>query len=411
MGRAARWFKALFTTKKLKDSGHRQNHNSSCVARSHTISPPDKPIYNTHSDEDDQNRHAIAVAAATAAAADAAVAAAQAAVAVVKLTSLGVSGGGGCRENSAAIKIQSQFRGYLVYKTLISLCRRYEQPLEILVRCPYAPSRKALRALKALVKLQALVRGYLVRKQAAATLRSMEALVRAQSSVCAHKLYAMNKLQDSKNISNKLVMYLQERFDETKSDYTTSVIHSRRLSSSFEPSVIDESPKIVEMDPGRPKSRSRRTNTWAWTPGYNIDNPYAQTLSSPHRHRSPARLPTPSSQNHEFEWALHVGSNRFRPVSPSKSVCTDGSSSNRSYMASTKSFNAKLRSQSAPRQRPEFGVGHKKKMSLNEMMESRSSVSYGVKMQRSSSQAQAQEATSFKNAIMGRIGGSSEIQW
>ncbi|XP_024968807.1 protein IQ-DOMAIN 14-like [Cynara cardunculus var. scolymus] len=377
MGRAARWFKALFTTKKLKDSGHRQNHNSSCVARSHTISPPDKPIYNTHSDEDDQNRHAIAVAAATAAAADAAVAAAQAAVAVVKLTSLGVSGGGGCRENSAAIKIQSQFRGYL--------------------------SRKALRALKALVKLQALVRGYLVRKQAAATLRSMEALVRAQSSVCAHKLYAMNKLQDSK--------HSEERFDETKSDYTTSVIHSRRLSSSFEPSVIDESPKIVEMDPGRPKSRSRRTNTWAWTPGYNIDNPYAQTLSSPHRHRSPARLPTPSSQNHEFEWALHVGSNRFRPVSPSKSVCTDGSSSNRSYMASTKSFNAKLRSQSAPRQRPEFGVGHKKKMSLNEMMESRSSVSYGVKMQRSSSQAQAQEATSFKNAIMGRIGGSSEIQW
>ncbi|KAI3772836.1 hypothetical protein L6452_04030 [Arctium lappa] len=374
MGRAARWFKALFATRKPKDSGHRKNNNNpSCVGRSRTISPPAKPIHTTHSDEEEQNRHAIAVAAATAAAADAAVAAAQAAVAVVKLTSLGVSGGGGGREISAAVKIQSQFRGYL--------------------------SRKALRALKGLVKLQALVRGYLVRKQAAATLRSMEALVRAQSSICAHKLYAMNKLHDSK-----------DRFDETRSDYT-SIIHSRRLSASFEPSMIDESPKIVEMDPGRPKLRSRRTNTWAWTPGYNIDSPYAQTLSSPHRHRSPARLPIPGSQNHEFEWALHVGSNRFRPVSPSKSVCTDGSSSNRSYMANTKSFNAKLRSQSAPKQRPEFGiVGHnKKKVSLNEMMESRNSVSCGVKMQRSSSQAQ--EATSFKNAIMGRIGGSSEIEW
>lgn len=374
MGRAARWLKALFGTRKQKDSGYRENNNPSCVGRSRRdpiISPPGKSTYNTHSDEEEQNRHAIAVAAATAAAADAAVAAAQAAVAVVKLTSLGVSGGGG-RETSAAIKIQSQFRGYL--------------------------SRKALRALKGLVKLQALVRGYLVRKQAAATLRSMEALVRAQSSVCAHKLYAMNKLQDSK-----------ERFDETRSDYP-SIIHSRRLSASFEPSMIDESPKIVEMDPGRPKLRSRRTNTWGWTPGYNTDNPYAQTLSSPHRHRSPARFPMPSSQNHEFEWALHVGSNRFRPVSPSKSVCTDGSSSNRSYMANTKSFNAKLRSQSAPKQRPEFGIGpNKKKVSLNEMMESRNSVSCGVKMQRSSSHTQ--EATSFKNAIMGRIGGSSEIRW
>lgn len=60
-------------------------------------------------------------------------------------------------------------------------------------------SRKALRALRGLVKLQALVRGYLVRKQAAATLRSMEAMVRAQSSICAHKYhYSINKFQDLK---------------------------------------------------------------------------------------------------------------------------------------------------------------------------------------------------------------------
>ena len=35
------------------------------------------------------------------------------------------------------------------------------------------------------MKLQALVRGYLVRKQAAATLQSMQALVRAQASIRA----------------------------------------------------------------------------------------------------------------------------------------------------------------------------------------------------------------------------------
>ncbi|KAK1383811.1 hypothetical protein POM88_021546 [Heracleum sosnowskyi] len=68
---------------------------------------------------------------------------------------------GGGRERWAALKIQSVFRGYL--------------------------SRKALRALKGLVKLQALVRGYLVRKRATATLRSMQALIRAQVAIRAQR--------------------------------------------------------------------------------------------------------------------------------------------------------------------------------------------------------------------------------
>ncbi|RRT41090.1 hypothetical protein B296_00058065 [Ensete ventricosum] len=96
--------------------------------------------------EREQSKHAIAVAAATAAAADAAVAAAQAAVAAVRLT--------GQRRNSCA-------QEWL------------------------AAARKALRALRALVKAQALVKGFLVRKRAAATLHSMQSLVRAQATVRA----------------------------------------------------------------------------------------------------------------------------------------------------------------------------------------------------------------------------------
>lgn len=67
------------------------------------------------------------------------------------------------------------------YAVVFSMFYQQFNSIFIIICCIQA--RKALRALKGLVKIQALVRGYLVRKRAAATLHSMQALIRAQTAV------------------------------------------------------------------------------------------------------------------------------------------------------------------------------------------------------------------------------------
>uniref|UniRef100_A0A0E0DMZ7 DUF4005 domain-containing protein n=1 Tax=Oryza meridionalis TaxID=40149 RepID=A0A0E0DMZ7_9ORYZ len=379
--------------------------------------------------EREQSKHAIAVAAATAAAADAAVAAAQAAVAVVRLTSKGRSApvlaatvGGDTRSlaAAAAVRIQTAFRGFL--------------------------AKKALRALKALVKLQALVRGYLVRRQAAATLQSMQALVRAQATVRAHRAGA--NLPHLHHAPFWPRRSLQERCagDDTRSEHGVAA-YSRRLSASIESSLYgyDRSPKIVEVDTGRPKSRSSSSRR-ASSPLLDAagcasggEEWCANSMSSPlpcyhlpggggAAPPPPPRIAVPTSRHFpDYDWcalekarpATAQSTPRYAhaPRTPTKSVCGGGGIHSSplncpNYMSNTQSFEAKVRSQSAPKQRPETGggggaVGGRKRVPLSEVVvvESRASLS-GVGMQRSCNRVQ--EAFNFKTAVVGRLDRSSE---
>ncbi|KAK4479121.1 hypothetical protein RD792_014635 [Penstemon davidsonii] len=399
MGRAIRWFKGLFGIK-IKEKDRKEysgGGRATNLSQNRTESTWVRSFYSES--EKEQNKHAIAVAAATAAAADAAVAAAQAAVAVVRLTSQGRGLFCGSREKWAALKIQTVFRGYL--------------------------ARKALRALKGLVKIQALVRGFLVRKQAAATLQGMEALIRAQTSVRAQKTRQVVHNDYSYTPRNQARNSL-EKFEEARSEHPASLPSRRLYSFDNATTAFNESPKIVEVDMGfRPKSRSRRSNSNTWVSDFGDDS-FGKSVSSSHfQYRLPAKISIPNTRNYpDQEWGLMGDEYHFStahstprfasscgcnaPATPAKSVYAESYFSSYgehpNYMAKTQSFKAKLRSVSAPKQRPEIGL--KRRVSLHEVMESRSSLS-GVRMQKSCSQAQ--EAIGFKNAVIGKLGRSSDF--
>ncbi|TKV92388.1 hypothetical protein SEVIR_9G160200v4 [Setaria viridis] len=277
----------------------------------------------------DPDQHAVAVAIATAAAAEAAMAAKHAAAAVVRLSA---SAPGSKRtvigiDEAAAIKIQAVFRSYL--------------------------ARKALCALRGLVKLQALVRGHLVRRQASHTLRCMQALVAAQQRARAARL---RMLDDEKP-------FRTPRTTPTR----RSSPHHPRFRHHQDP---EENVKIVEVDTsggagevhGTPRT-SRRSSCYATplcrTPSKNElyqkvsptpsaltdasartysgrydDFSFATARASPYRH-TPSRH---HHHHHDDEGAADKPAADHPLLVPS-------------YMANTESSRAKARSQSAPRQR------------------------------------------------------------
>lgn len=176
------------------------------------------------------------------------------------------------------------------------------------------------------------------------------------------------------------------------------------MSTTYE-ALGESSPKIVEIDTFKPRSR-RFSNALS---EYGEDVPY-NTISSPLPNNVPGRISVTDyrclqdfecyfdGQERKVSTAQNTprfGSSLWSnvPGTPAKSVCGD-SLCNRSYsnfpnyMTNTQSFKAKLRSQSAPKQRPE--PVSKKRLSLDEIMAARNSVS-SVRMQRAFPQVVQEE--------------------
>ncbi|XP_027364393.1 protein IQ-DOMAIN 14-like [Abrus precatorius] len=274
-------------------------------------------------------------------------------------------------EEAAAIKIQSVFRSYL--------------------------ARKALCALRGLVKLQALVRGHLVRKQARETLRCMQALVIAQARARAQRSRVASEGKANKKQSPYRI--------------TTEDNFFMHMYSEMERS-LEENTKIVEIDVCESKGNSRDRNStanhgyresfehrfstyyssngsYSKDENYNV-SPAPSTLTelSPRAcsgHFEECSFSTAQSSPHYYSAVSRVEDSKL-PFAFPRPAYTESMSYDYplfpNYMANTESSRAKVRSQSAPKARPD---SYERQPSRRRASMEGRNVPRPVRMQRSSS--------------------------
>ncbi|KAL5223139.1 hypothetical protein ABZP36_027852 [Zizania latifolia] len=379
MGSVMRWLKKLLTGRK---EGHRSLKENDAVSDWSDGAEKEKRrwsfVKHRRSRVDSGRRPSEAAAAAAAAAA--AVAAAAEERSLVRPCRCGeVEDARACRVK-AAIVIQKAYRGYL--------------------------ARKALRALRSLVKLQALVRGYLVRKQTATTLHRLQALMRLQASSRAAAKASYRKSME------------QERISVREIRLKTAPGHRRRLSDSAD-SNYERSPRIVEMDTCHLRSRSSRISVRHSRDPSSADcvalGAMAPPSCSPLSIKQPSRLSIQRSHHERDPRHAKTAHNTPRFGVPaynsSSAKSVDGLAISRRlshhrdalvsprYMAGTASSAARTRCQSAPRQRQQ---GAEPPPRANQLTSSES--------RKSCSQSQAQDSSfCFDCSEASRPGCSEEL--
>ncbi|CAN8299629.1 unnamed protein product [Cochlearia groenlandica] len=241
----------------------------------------------------------------------------------------------------AATRIQTAFRGHL--------------------------ARKALRALKGIVKLQAYIRGRAVRRQAMTTLKCLQSVVNIQSQVCGKRTHIPRSAYRDYEENNKFQMFSdnilkldtsnQKRWDDsllTKEEAQAVVMSKKEASLRRE--------RIKEYAVTHRKSAEsyqKRSNTkWKYWLDEWVDTqrtkskeledldlslktkPKDEGLSKTPRNSSPRRL----ANNHRRQVSISEEEEQQNPAGTITATPT--------YMVATESAKAKSRSLSSPRIRP-----------------------------------------------------------
>ncbi|CAN6346128.1 unnamed protein product [Urochloa humidicola] len=309
MGRAMRWLKKVLTGTKTEGERDRKEYGNAVCAGGGGLGLRPPPPLEKRRWSFAKPRHSVADGGGRRPSVTA--------VAAGELSQVRPCNCGMEREVEAAVVIQKAFRGYL--------------------------ARKALRALKSLVKLQALVRGYLVRKQAATTLRRLQALMRLQAKTASSR----------KSVEQERIVA------RVKPLAALPAVHRRRLSDGGD-TGFDRSPRIVEMDTCQLRCRSSRiTSRYAAEPPPGFASPllyFPKPASRFHHGLQELEPPLPKTTHNTPRLSAFPGYlGSPLPAAAAKPVraaaCRDAGGSPR-YMAETASSVARTRCcQSTPRQR------------------------------------------------------------
>ncbi|TYI81325.1 hypothetical protein E1A91_D05G146900v1 [Gossypium mustelinum] len=192
MGASGKWFRSLVTLKPLHEPINHEKMGDNKSKKKWKLWRSSSEGFGSSSSKSFKMRHVVAAPLASDSSfmADDLLAAAMATIVRAQPKDFRA-----VKREWAAIRIQTAFRGLL--------------------------ARRALRALKAVVRIQAIFRGRLVRKQAAVTLRCMQALVRVQARVRAQCLasseeQSLHKLDDPTKEAEKRWCDIPGTLEEVK---------------------------------------------------------------------------------------------------------------------------------------------------------------------------------------------------